>query len=239
MELWCKFHYLSCHTKIFLLDSSSVGVALHWQKTWGDLKEWTPFFTLQKNCASAASSSVSSILQAYKQVVGCWGILRLAWRRINQPLIKHKRQHKIILHLKFLHWDYSIHYTYQTWHDRRSKWPKHTKATWNLEACHKLLNVGNTCTHRILFWSSLIGPDKLRILFQAHMFHSSNSNKTSEIFHGHLLALSPPNFPAGHPSSLQTAPSGWRDTSICSSSSSVPQPPSAQELPCCESCAIL
>lgn len=61
------------------------------------------FFQPAKNCASAASSSVSSILQAYKQVVGCWRILRLAWRRINQPLIKHKRQHKIILHLKFLH----------------------------------------------------------------------------------------------------------------------------------------
>ena len=185
MELWCKFHYLSCHTKIFLLDSSSVavaGVALHWQKSWGDLKEGTPFFNLQKSCASAASSSVSSILQAYKQVVGCWGILRLAWRRINQPWIKHKRKHKIILQLKFLHWDYFIHYTYQTWYDRRSKWPKHTKTTWNLEACHKLLNVGSTCTHRILFWSSLIGPDKLRILFQAQMFHSSNSNKTSGIF---------------------------------------------------------
>ena len=207
MALWCKFHYLSCHTKIFLLDSSSVGVAgvaCIGRKPQGR----NSFFHPAKTRASAASSSVSSILEAYKQVVGCWRILRLAWRRINQPWIKHKRKHKIILHLKFLYWDYSIHYTYQTWHDRRSKWPKHTKTTWNLEACHKPLNVGNTCTHRILFWSSLIGPDKLRILFQAHMFHSSNSNKTSERFQGHLLALSPPHFPSGHPSSLQTAPSG-------------------------------
>lgn len=67
------------------------------RKQWGDLKEGTPFFNLQKTVLPRASSSVSSILQAYKQVVGCWRILRLAWRRINQPLIKHKKQHKIII----------------------------------------------------------------------------------------------------------------------------------------------